>query len=559
MAKSSDVVKQGDYIVIQRQEYFKLHKLSADAIVNLGKDVLDISTVIGKPYWSSFRMELKKKGKRNYLLKECSIEDVNDDLITLSKSCDLPSGTDNRNIIDDGSGQALPMEQIVGLRDKGLSSKEIVGTLIENSKTFQSKTEYSQQKYLKKKEKKYCEFIIIRKPTIRLIAEIWFRQDANKIMGLRMDTLSQLPTAVNLHPEGTYIIYESSCQGLAAAMLLNGLSSEGRLILAHQGNFPQSGAVLALNLKDEQESCIIRVNIYNLLRKLKGTDTPVVAVKEENLEAIESKTAGDEVSEFTDLGTSSVQSNTTIDSTAPCTVKKEEGKGVEIGNQDIDSEVTNSGTSSVLSNATTIDSTALCTVKKEEGEGVEIGNQDIDSEVPNSGTSSVLSNAATIDSTALCTVKKEEGEDVESGNQDHNSEQENNSSGKRKHSESGNDDGSAKKKMRWEVEVDRAAAALSSKADGLVLVCREHPSSILNALLPYIAPSRNFVVFGQVREPLQELFLELCKRPDVINVRLTDTWLRSYQVESNRTHPLVNMTGSGGYLLTGVVVENPER
>lgn len=473
MSKSADNVKDGDYIVIQRQEYFKLHKVAANRTANLGKDVLDIGMVIGKPVWSTFRMEQKKGGKRNYQLKECSMEDLKSDSITLSNSSTQPSGTDNRNIIDDGSSQKLPMEEIVGLRDKGLSSKEIVGTLIENSKTFQSKTEYSQQKYLKKKEKKYFEYITVRKPTIRLIAEIMFRQDQGKLMGLRMDTLSQLPTAVNLHPQGTYILYESGSQGLAAAMLLNGLSSEGRLVLVHPGNYPQKSAVLALNLTDEQENSLISVNIYNLLRKLQGNYTHQPSIQGEVTLEIKSEVTAGELTDSTETSITAVSSNATITSGSPCIDKDEKNVDIECEDQ------------------------------------------------------------PTTDP-----------------------EQENYSSGKRKHSESGNEDGSAKKKSRWEVEVDRAASALSPKADGLVIVCREHPTSIVKALLPHVAPSRNFVVYGQTREPLQELFVDLGKRSDIISLRLTDSWFRNYQVESNRTHPLVNMTGSGGYLLTGVVVEN---
>lgn len=481
MDDTTSLVKAGDYIIIQRQDYFKLHKISVNGTVNLGKDVLDIGSVIGKPVWTTYRMEQKKGGKRNYCLKECSVAELKDDSITLSDKSVIPCGTDNRNICDDGSSQKLSMEEIVSLREEGRSSKEIVGTLIENSKTFHSKTEYSQQKYLKKKEKKYFEYIYVRKPTLRLIAEIMFRLDQGKIMGLRMDTLSQLNTALNLHSHGKYIIFESGCQGLAAATILNGLSVEGRLILVHPGNYPQKQAILGLNPSEEQENCLVSVNIYNLLRRLKANSP-------------------------------SGLTNLIDDSEIPS--KKDDLPKTP-------SEIFHEETSNVQ---------PLCedTSIKKEVQSVE-----------GSTVTQIDSNKTGIDD-----------------EENMNSDQENSCPGKRKHSESGNDDGSAKKKSRWEVETDKAVRILDSKADGLVVVCREHPSPILKALLPLVGPSRNFVVYGQFREPLQELFMELRERSDVINLRLTDTWLRHYQVESNRTHPLVNMTGSGGYLLTGVVVES---
>lgn len=468
-----DIVKAGDYIAIQRQDYFKLHKVSANGTVNLGKDILEIGCVIGKPVWTSYRMEQKKGGKRYYTLKECSIYDLKGDSITASNVNSTSSGIDNRNIVDDGSSQKLSMEEIVSLRDEGLSSKAIVGTLIENSKTFHSKTEYSQQKYLKKKEKKYFEYITVRKPTVRLIAETMFRLDQQKVLGIRVDTLSQLNTAVNLHSHGKYILYESGCQGLAAATMLNGLSDEGRLVLVHPGNYPQKSALLALNLTEGQENCLISVNIYNLLRKMKGDTAGIPDTVEQD-----SRVPDEEIS----------VSRTCLEETKMNNCVHEK-----------------------------------LTILSED-------SQDSSSKIELDRDEEVLTN----------------------------SDQENNSSGKRKHSESGNDEGSAKKRSRWEVETDRAAQALKSQVDGLVLVCREHPQSILNALLPFVAPSRNFVVYGQGREPLQELLIELSQRSDLINLRLTDTWLRNYQIELNRTHPLVNMTGSGGYLLTGTVVEGPQ-
>ena len=41
-------------------------------------------------------------------------------------------------------------------------------------------------------------------------------------------------------------------------------------------------------------------------------------------------------------------------------------------------------------------------------------------------------------------------------------------------------------------------------------------------------------------------------------VTLTETWLRNYQVLPERTHPEVLMSGGGGYILFGTVVDNKD-
>ena len=45
--------------------------------------------------------------------------------------------------------------------------------------------------------------------------------------------------------------------------------------------------------------------------------------------------------------------------------------------------------------------------------------------------------------------------------------------------------------------------------------------------------------------------MQLQKKKLAINLRLSDTWMREYQVLEGRTHPNMNMTQSGGFILTG--------
>ena len=82
-------------------------------------------------------------------------------------------GLDNRDIVDDGSAQALKEADILRLREqaRGHVSKgrklrgtcsddiatmtqDVVGTVVEHSTSFKVKTKYSQEKYINKKKKK---------------------------------------------------------------------------------------------------------------------------------------------------------------------------------------------------------------------------------------------------------------------------------------------------------------------------------------------------------------------------------------------------------------------
>jgi hypothetical protein len=56
-------------------------------------------------------------------------------------------------------------------------------------------------------------------------------------------------------------------------------------------------------------------------------------------------------------------------------------------------------------------------------------------------------------------------------------------------------------------------------------------------------------------EPLAHCFLELQRNNLAINLRLTDTWMREYQVLPGRTHPHMTMSQNGGFLLTGIKLD----
>lgn len=174
-----------------------------------------------------------------------------------------------RSINDDNTSQKLSKEDILGFRDAGKSGREIVNSLIENNASFGDKTEYSQEKYIRKKEKKYCEYLSIHKPTISILQEIHFKQDPGKINNLRMDTLAQLMSYCDVKAEGTFVLYDSGTMGLAAASMLSriGQRTQGQLLYLHSGDhLPQFPILRAMNFPQEQMDRMTVSSIFDFLR-----------------------------------------------------------------------------------------------------------------------------------------------------------------------------------------------------------------------------------------------------------------------------------------------------
>lgn len=138
-----------------------------------------------------------------------------------------------------------------------------------NSTTFSEKTEFSQEKYLKKKEKKYFNYIQIRKPTMRLLAHIFYRQDPEKVLGMRIDSLTQLISYAGINSSGRYLLYDSSSSGLVTAGFLNSMGSQGdaKLLVVQPGNYSQRQGVSALNLSHDHLKKCVGINVYSVLRQ----------------------------------------------------------------------------------------------------------------------------------------------------------------------------------------------------------------------------------------------------------------------------------------------------
>lgn len=149
-----DTIKLGHFVIIQRQKYtklFKFNNLTSQAAV--GKDQVLMKNINEHRYSTTFKMvPTTLFSKRVIDLEPCT------DVSSLKEALNITeSGTDNRNVVMGVDTQTIKLDDIEKLRESGSSAAEIVGTIIENSKTFAAKTEYSQDKYLRKKEKKYFE------------------------------------------------------------------------------------------------------------------------------------------------------------------------------------------------------------------------------------------------------------------------------------------------------------------------------------------------------------------------------------------------------------------
>lgn len=422
------MISEGKYVILKKENVIKAAEIRKGRKETFEKSHFFLDNAIGCPLGSIFEV----KGSK--LCRLDTREDVDELLIATHDTGD--EDKNNQFLQTDGSSQKLSRDEIMNLKAQGVSGKDIVEHLVENSTTFKDRTQFSQAKYKKKKMKKHVVRFSILRPTTDLIAQMYYARGATKICELRLDSLSQILTLSNVKAHCRIMVVES-CQGMVAGALLDRMGGLGSLIQIYSGDFPGRQALDYFNFPKSFMECLCGFPMDKITTLGQNTDDEL------------KRKSADRFSNGED------RSRTETKETVP------------------------DGSSHFV---------------PEEVAGNSLSEEE-----------------------KLTRRMRRQNEDT---------------------------------KAREELE--------KGNLDSLVVVSRFQPSPIVLSLIPRLAPSRPFVIFCPYKEPLMECYVNLREKGAAINIHLTETWLRHYQVLPARTHPEIAMNGSGGYLLSGITVDPTE-
>ncbi|XP_075060109.1 tRNA (adenine(58)-N(1))-methyltransferase non-catalytic subunit TRM6 [Mixophyes fleayi] len=446
------LINDGDYVVLKREEVFKAVQVQRRKKVIFEKQWIFLDNTIGKTYGTMF--EITGGGNLQPKRNEVAAAEPKE------------AGADNRNIVDDGKSQKLTRDDIEALKEKGIKGQEIVQQLIENSTTFRDKTEFAQEKYIKKKKKKYESHITILRPSTRILAMMYYAREPGKICQLRYDTLAQMLTLGNIHA-GSKVIVMETCAGLVLGSVMERMGGYGSVIQMYPGSGPVRAATDCFGFPKSFYKTLYEFPLGKVESLISGTFSHRAAPPEQDTAPADEESSGS-------------------------TNEKQELP------QDVDED----------SCPTTESETAMESNQPENQEGMEVCGEDF--------------------------VNHERGQ---------NPEKKLIAIEKRR-----------KQDERRKRESEAAILLQDRNADGLIIASRFHPTPLLLTLLEFIAPSRPFVVYCQYKEPLLECYTKLREKGGVINLKLSETWLRNYQVLPDRSHPKLVMSSGGGYILHGITV-----
>eukprot|EP01134_Creolimax_fragrantissima_P005516 CFRG5516T1 len=240
-------IKDGDYVVLcaGSNDMHKVVKVqTGDQKVRWIKSFVNLHSLIGCTYGKHYEM-IDGGG-----VVESTYADV------LGESTEEHSGRDHRTINQDYSSQKLSYDEIEKLKSDGTKGKDLINLLVENSASFQARTEFSQAKYIVKKQKRHlAASFTIRRPTIPLLCESTFSYAPERIQHIRIDSLAQLLTQANIHA-GARVLLAESCKGLITAAVMERLGGFGECLSLYVGDKPSHPYVDNMNFSDKVKSTL---------------------------------------------------------------------------------------------------------------------------------------------------------------------------------------------------------------------------------------------------------------------------------------------------------------
>ncbi|KAG6889975.1 hypothetical protein C0995_012935 [Termitomyces sp. Mi166 len=226
----SPVIEAGDLVLLKIPNGdIKGVKVEKDSTVTIGRlGSFYANELINQPYGLAFEIV----NKRLKVVPPRTLREVED--------------TDATNeLINDGEFvQPLTIEEIQKFKATGVHVSEIIKKQIEQHANYSLKTEYSKEKYKKRKEAKYSKSFTTIEPTLFNVCDYWFNKDQARIRDLRTDSLSQLLNLANIRPGGRYIAVDDA-SGLVVAGILERMGGQGRLMTICDTDSPPAYPVVA--------------------------------------------------------------------------------------------------------------------------------------------------------------------------------------------------------------------------------------------------------------------------------------------------------------------------
>ena len=496
-------------------------------------------------------------------------EDGNGGNAASSSSSSKLRHADNRDLVDDNTSQGLSYESVRRLASSPTSTgASIVAALVSNSSTFVTKTAFSKAKYVRRKQLKYQVRCRIARVTPSTLCSAMHLKDLRRMSNFREDTLGQVLSNANVSAGRRVLVADGGAMGVVTAGCVRRMGGYGSVISLFEGSAGSmhpgycEGVVDRMNLTVSERQSLKWVNIAEVFCDR--------IAKDRQMESLRDAITG----EIADVERRDRERITWPAPLQPHT--REYAKNTLVEERKVEEFL--SGRSArfarKLTRHSALELRALIDECRDGSEDYEYAN---------------------VDGIETMAARHDDGPPRCDDDDD-------------------DDDDNGDERERDDRNDASSTSTSPRQCDSLIIATKYDPTATLFRLLPYLAPSCPFVVYHEFLEPLLHTFhaLQNFRVPEkkkkkgtggdddadgnnenssdvatdvassadddatqrrkkektattttttttpmmlrhniAINLRLTDSWFREYQVLEGRTHPNMTMSQNGGYLLTG--------
>lgn len=280
-------ISAGKYVLLRLpSENFKLVQLHAGSVVSLGKfGRFNVDDILGHPF--GFTYEIGDNEKLRIVRSEFELDGTEQNI-----SVDLGPDENNRELLDDPDVQALGTDEIEALKKQGLSGQEIIERVKSSHASFEKKTMFSQEKYIKRKQQKFLQRFTPEAIGSNELIDIYLDKDPGRIQSLSAESLGLVMSQANIQPGGTYLVVDDLSSVIVASMMER-MGGDGTIVHLHENEHPNVDALRYMNYSEGLRSKMIKpVNLVDFFHPDETDNTPVEEKTPAELEAMKSSQRG---------------------------------------------------------------------------------------------------------------------------------------------------------------------------------------------------------------------------------------------------------------------------
>ncbi|RHY26646.1 hypothetical protein DYB32_007430 [Aphanomyces invadans] len=248
-ASSSDVIREGDTVVCYTSDdrvFFQ--EILPRMTIRIGKVQIPVKCVVGFPFGSIF-----EEKEKTLVPVEGGL--FPDPVAPEVGEFEVPTN-DNRSYTDTNDSQKLSNVEIAELRAQGVNGSALIAKLVENSDTWDTKTDFSKQKYLKKKQQKYMPRIQMVRCTAMALCDVYHVRQPSKILNLRFDIIGQILSYGNIYA-GAQVMVVETCMGLITGAIAERMLGHGTLLAGYEGQQPSVDTIRRFNFDQAVNDSIV--------------------------------------------------------------------------------------------------------------------------------------------------------------------------------------------------------------------------------------------------------------------------------------------------------------